>query len=113
MSMIGIFGFDFDTKENHMRCKACGSDDVTQTHGRCNECKWIYEQEKKTQVKAVTNDKMSNIFDFVDEERDKLIEFTRYWVKNHQLDPKNFPLAVKMENSGTWLDKYISWRENK
>lgn len=28
-----------------MKCKACGSDDVTQSKGKCNECQWIYEQE--------------------------------------------------------------------
>jgi hypothetical protein len=30
-----------------MKCKACGSDNVTQSKGRCHECKWIYEQEQK------------------------------------------------------------------
>ena len=30
-----------------MKCKACGSDDVTQSHGKCNECRWIYEQQVK------------------------------------------------------------------
>lgn len=30
-----------------MKCRACGSDDVTQSKGQCNECLWVYEQEKK------------------------------------------------------------------
>lgn len=32
-----------------MKCKACGSDDVTQSKGKCNECLWVYEQERKRQ----------------------------------------------------------------
>lgn len=30
-----------------MKCPRCGSDDITQTKGKCNECLWIYEQEQK------------------------------------------------------------------
>lgn len=30
-----------------MKCKACGSDDITQSKGKCNECLWIFEQEQK------------------------------------------------------------------
>ena len=29
-----------------MKCKACGSDDVTKSKGKCHECLWVYEQEQ-------------------------------------------------------------------
>jgi hypothetical protein len=30
-----------------MKCKVCGSSDVTQSKHKCNECLWIYEQQQK------------------------------------------------------------------
>jgi tRNA(Ile2) C34 agmatinyltransferase TiaS len=30
-----------------MKCPKCGSSDVTQSKGKCNECLWIYEKEQK------------------------------------------------------------------
>lgn len=30
-----------------MQCSSCGSDDVTQSKGKCNECLWVYEEEQK------------------------------------------------------------------
>jgi len=38
-----------------MKCKACGSSDITQSKGKCNECLWIYqqEQERKKEIERI------------------------------------------------------------
>lgn len=97
-----------------MKCRACGSDDVTQSKGQCNECRWIYDhqQKLKEEAKKLADVKMSNIFDFLDEESKMLEKFKRYWIVNHKNNPETFPLAVSMDNAGTWFEQYLNWRES-
>lgn len=97
-----------------MKCKACGSEDVTQSHGKCNECRWIYEQEQKFKKEQKENKKkiMHNLFDFLDEEVNRLEKFVEYWIKNHRDNPNDWPLALNHENSGLWFEQYIAWRKN-
>jgi len=103
-----------------MKCKACGSDDVTQSKGQCNECRWVWEQEHKNNITEKpennTTEKpkmMSNIFDFFDDEHSLLEEFKGYWMAKHQEDPDNWPLAVDRDNGGIWFEQYQLWKDRK
>jgi hypothetical protein len=105
-------------KEKEMKCKTCGSNDVTKSKGKCNECRWVWEQEHADHLsddmqKAKKKVRMSNIFDFIDDEHSLLEEFKSWWIVNHKKNPESFPLAVAMDNDGIWFEQFQMWKETK
>lgn len=51
--------------------------------------------------------------DFVSDMIDNLKQFKKYWEKNHNVDPDNFPMEMEQDNTGAWFDQFKLFMESR
>jgi len=49
---------------------------------------------------------------FIEEEEEKILAFKKYWMRNHEKNPEQFPLTLPDGNEGLWQEMYIEFDPN-
>lgn len=51
--------------------------------------------------------------DFLTEMTDDLKAFEEFWQKNHSENPDDFPMDIRNNNSGIWLEQFLAFIETR
>jgi len=52
---------------------------------------------------------MQTLNQFVEEYQDLLKQFEIWWVKQHASQPEVYPLSLKDDNTGLWLEMFLEF----
>ena len=56
-----------------------------------------------------------DLFEFIETTKKELDLFKENWLKNHAMNPENYPLDLGENNDGLWFEQFTMWdsEENK